>query len=95
MADNSIMGNISQVEQYGKNLQKIQLQVREIFKRLQQQTKSIGCVWKDDQFKNFEADFNQNIVKSINETTFKMELEAKYIKNIVALQRQIQAQKIR
>ena len=95
MADNSIMGNISQVEQYGKNLQQVQQNVREIFKRLQAQTKTIGNVWKDDQFKNFEADFNQNIVKAVNEITIKMENEAHYIKNIIALQRQIQAQKIR
>ncbi len=95
MADNSIMGNVTQVEQYGKTLEKVQQQMREIFKRLQQQTKSIGSVWQDDQFKNFENDFNQNIVKSINEITIKMENEAHYIKNIIALQRQIQAQKIR
>ena len=95
MADNSIMGNVTQVEQYGKTLEKVQQQMREIFKRLQQQTKSIGSVWQDDQFKNFENDFNQNIVKSINEITIKMENEAHNIKNIIALQRQIQAQKIR
>ena len=95
MADNSIMGNVTQVEQYGKNLEKVQQQMREIFKRLQQQTRSIGSVWQDDQFKNFENDFNQNIVKSINVITIKMENEAHYIKNIIALQRQIQAQKIR
>ena len=95
MADNSIMGNVTQVEQYGKTLEKVQQQMREIFKRLQQQTKSIGSVWQDDQFKNFENDFNQNIVKSINEISIKMENEAHYIKNIIALQRQIQAQKIR
>ena len=95
MADNSIMSNVTQVEQYGKNLQQIQQQLREIFKKLQAQTKTIGNVWKDDQFKNFEADFNQNIVKAVNEITIKMENEANYIKNVVALQRQIQAQKIR
>ena len=95
MADNSIMGNVTQVEQYGKTLEKVQQQMREIFKRLQQQTRSIGSVWQDDQFKNFENDFNQNIVKSINEISIKMENEAHYIKNIIALQRQIQAQKIR
>ena len=95
MADNSVMRNVSQVEQYGKNLQQVQLQVREIFKKLQAQTKSIGSVWQDQQFKNFEADFNQNIVKAVNEMTVKMENEANYIKNVIALQRQIQAQKIR
>lgn len=95
MADNSIMSNVTQVEQYGKNLQQIQQQLREIFKKLQAQTKTIGNVWKDDQFKNFEADFNQNIVKAVNEMSVKMENEANYIKNVIALQRQIQAQKIR
>ena len=95
MADNSIMGNVTQVEQYGKTMEKVQQQMREIFKRLQQQTRSIGSVWQDDQFKNFENDFNQNIVKSINEITAKMESEAHYIKSIIELQRQIQAQKIR
>ena len=95
MADNSIMSNVTQVEQYGRNLQQVQQQLREIFKKLQAQTKTIGNVWKDDQFKNFEADFNQNIVKAVNEMSVKMENEANYIKNVIALQRQIQAQKIR
>ena len=95
MSDNSIMTNVSQVEIYGKNLQKVQLQVREIFKKLQSQTKSIGTIWKDDQFKHFEEDFNQNIVKAVNIMTVKMENEANYIKNVVALQRQIQSQRVR
>lgn len=93
MADNSIMGNVSQVEQYGKNLDNVQKQMREIFKKLQQQTKSIGNVWKDDQFKNFEQDFNQTIVKSMNEATTKMELMAIYVKKIIEHQRQIQSLK--
>lgn len=33
MADNSMMGNVSQVEQYGKSLNQVQQQMREIFKR--------------------------------------------------------------
>ena len=44
MADNSMMGNVTQVEQYGKSLGQVQQQMREIFKKLQQQTKSIGSV---------------------------------------------------
>lgn len=95
MADNSIMGNVTQVEQYGKNLGQVQEQMREIFKKLQQQTKSIGNVWKDDQFKNFEQDFNQTIVKSINETTTKMELFSNYVKKMVEIHRMAQQQKIR
>jgi len=95
MADSSIMGNITQVENYGKNLQEVQQRVRDIFKKLQSQTKTIGNVWRDDQFKQFEDDFNTNIVRAINEVTLKMENEARYIKGIVELQRQIQAKKIR
>ena len=50
MADNAIMTNVSQVEAYGKNLNQVQLQMRDIFRKLQQQTKSIGNIWKDAQF---------------------------------------------
>ena len=94
MADNSMMGNVSQVEQYGKSLGQVQQQMREIFKKLQQQTKSIGNVWKDDQFKNFEQEFNQTIVKNINKTTTKMELMSNYVKKMVEIHRQAQSQKI-
>ncbi len=94
MADNSIMTNVSTVEAYGKSLGQIQQQMREIFKKLQQQTKSVGNVWKDDQFKSFEQEFNQTIVKYINETTLKMELMSHYVEKMVALHRQAQNQKI-
>ena len=94
MADNSMMGNVTQVEQYGKSLGQVQQQMREIFKKLQQQTKSIGNVWKDDQFKNFEQEFNQTIVKNINETTTKMELMSNYVKKMVEIHRLAQNQKI-
>lgn len=94
MADNSMMGNVTQVEQYGKSLNQVQQQMREIFKKLQQQTKSIGNVWKDDQFKNFEQEFNQTIVKNINEVTVKMELMSNYVKKMVEIHRQAQNQKI-
>jgi 2-oxoglutarate dehydrogenase complex dehydrogenase (E1) component-like enzyme len=89
-----MMGNVTQVEQYGKSLGRVQQQMREIFKKLQQQTKSIGSVWKDDQFKNFEQEFNQTIVKNINETTAKMELMSNYVKKMVEIHRQAQNQKI-
>ena len=94
MADNSMMGNVSQVEQYGKSLNQVQQQMREIFKKLQQQTNSIGNIWKDDQFKNFEQEFNQTIVKNVNEVTAKMELMAHYVKKMVEIHRQAQNQKI-
>lgn len=94
MADNSMMGNVTQVEQYGRNLGQVQQQTRELFRKLQQQTKSIGNVWKDDQFKNFEQEFNQNIVKNINEVTTKMELMSHYVAKMVEIHRQAQNQKI-
>lgn len=94
MADNSMMGNVSQVEQYGKSLNQVQQQMREIFKKLQQQTNSIGNIWKDDQFKNFEQEFNQTIVKNVNEVTAKMELMSHYVKKMVEIHRQAQNQKI-
>jgi 2-oxoglutarate dehydrogenase complex dehydrogenase (E1) component-like enzyme len=94
MADNSMMGNVSQVEQYGKSLNQVQQQMREIFKKLQQQTNSIGNIWKDDQFKNFEQEFNQTIVKNINEVTVKMELMSNYVLKMVEIHRKAQNQKI-
>lgn len=94
MADNSVMRNVSQVEQYGKNLGQIQQQMRELFKKLQQQTKVIGSVWNDDQFKKFEQEFNQDIVKKVNEVTTKMELMSNYVKKMVEIHRQAQSQKI-
>ena len=94
MADNSMMGNVSQVEQYGKSLNQVQQQMREIFKKLQQQTNSIGNIWKADQFKNFEQEFNQTIVKNVNEVTAKMELKSNFVKKMVEIHRQAQSQKI-
>lgn len=95
MADNAIMTNVSQVEAYGKNLNQVQLQMREIFRRLQQQTKSIGNTWKDAQFQMFEQRFHQDIVKKINEITSAMEQQANYIKGAVELQRSYQNLKVR
>ena len=95
MADNAIMTNVSQVEAYGKNLNQVQLQMRDIFRKLQQQTKSIGNIWKDAQFQMFEQQFDQNIVKKINEITMAMEQQANYIKGAVELQRSYQNLKVR
>ena len=94
MADNSMMGNVTQVEQYGKSLNQVQQQMREIFKKLQQQTNSIGNIWKDDQFEIFDQEFNQTIVKNINEVTVKMELMSNYVLKMVEIHRQAQNQKI-
>lgn len=95
MADDSVMKNVSQVEQYGKSLDNVQKQTREIYKRLQQKTKEIGSVWSDDQFKKFEQEFNQSIVKNINEITAKLEVMANYVATMVEIHRQAQNRKIR
>lgn len=95
MADDSVMKNVSQVEQYGKSLDNVQKQTREIYKRLQQKTKEIGSVWRDDQFKKFEQEFNQSIAKNINEITAKLEVMANYVDKMVEIHRQAQNQKIR
>lgn len=89
------MTNVSQVEAYGKNLNQVQLQMRDIFRKLQQQTKSIGNTWKDAQFQMFEQQFDQNIVKKINEITSAMEQQANYIQGAVELQRSYQNLKVR
>jgi UDP-3-O-acyl-N-acetylglucosamine deacetylase len=95
MADNSVMTNITAVENYGKNLQKAQEQLIQITQQIKKQTESIGNIWKDGQFQNFKADFNENIYKPVMKAAAMMENEAHYIKKTVELQREIQKLKIR
>ena len=95
MADNSIMTNISAVQNYGKNLQKAQQQILQITQQIKKQTESIGNIWKDDQFQKFNADFNENIFKPVMKATNMMENEAHYIEKTIELQREIQKLKIR
>ena len=95
MADNSIMTNISAVQNYGKNLQKAQQQILQITQQIKKQTESIGNIWKDDQFQKFNADFNENIFKPVMKATAMMENEAHYIEKTIELQREIQKLKIR
>ena len=52
MADNSMMGNVSQVEQYGKRLGQVQQQMRDILKTMKQQTTSHGSVRNADKRNN-------------------------------------------
>ena len=95
MADNSIMTNISAVQNYGKNLQKAQQQLLQITQQIKKQTESIGNIWKDDQFQKFKLDFDENIYKPVMKATTLMENEAHYIQRTVELQREIQKLKIR
>ena len=95
MADNSVMTNITAVQNYGKNLEKGQQQLLEKIQQIKKQTESIGNVWKDDQFQKFRADFNENIYKPIMKAAALIENEAHYIQKTVELQREIQKLKIR
>lgn len=95
MADNSIMTNISAVQNYGKNLEKAQQQILLITQQIKKQTESIGNIWKDDQFQKFNSDFNENIFKPVMKAAAMMENEAHYIEKTVELQREIQKLKIR
>ena len=95
MADNSIMTNISAVQNYGKKLQKAQQQLLQITQQIKKQTESIGNIWKDDQFQKFKLDFDENIYKPVMKATTLMENEAHYIEKTVELQREIQKLKIR
>ena len=95
MADNSIMTNISAVQNYGKNLQKAQQQLLQITQQIKKQTESIGNIWKDDQFQKFRVDFNDNIYKPIMKATTLMENEAHYIEKLIELKREEQRLNIR
>ena len=95
MADNSIMTNISAVQNYGKNLQKAQQQLLQITQQIKKQTESIGNIWKDDQFQKFKLDFDENIYKPVMKATTLMENEAHYIEKTIELQREMQRLKIR
>ena len=90
MADNSVMHNIGMVEQFGKNISTVNMQQMEIFKKLQKQLQSIGNVWQDDMYDRFADDFNQDIMKNIQEISAKLELFAKYVEKQCELQRMTQ-----
>lgn len=93
MADNSSMTNVSQVEQYGKNLERVNQQVMQIFQQMRQQTKTVGTWWKDDQYQRFSADFDNDIMKNIQEISAKMDLFSKYVAKMVEIHRMAQQQK--
>ena len=95
MADNSVMTNITAVQNYGKNLEKAQQQLIQITQQIKKQTESIGNFWKDDQFQKFSQDFNENIFKPVMKATTLMENEAHYIEKTIELQREMQRLKIR
>ena len=68
-------------------------QMLQIFKQLRQQTKNLGSAWKDDQYKRFAQDFDQDIMKNIQEMSAKMEMFSKYVEKMVQIHRMAQQQK--
>lgn len=92
MADSS-MTNIGAVEQYGKNLANVNQQMVQIFKQIRQQTEGLRSSWNDNMFENFRMDFDQDIMKKIQEISTKMEVFSKYVAEMCKIHRMAQQQK--
>ena len=92
MADSS-MRNIGAVEQYGKNLASVNQQMVQIFTKVRQQTDSLKTSWDDDMFDHFRMDFDQDIMKKIQEISTKMEVFSKYIDEMCKIHRMAQQKK--
>ncbi len=63
-ADSS-MRDISQVERYSDNLQRVSVQMEGVFDQLKRQTDQVGQNWSDSQFNEFRALFDESIIKQI------------------------------
>lgn len=92
MAD-SVMTSIPMVEQYGKNIGNVNQQMMQIFQKLKQQTNSVGSVWKDDMYDRFRQDFDQDVMKKVQEISMKMEMFSKYIEKQCQFHRMAQQNK--
>lgn len=92
MADSS-MTNIGAVEQYGKNLANVNQQMVQIFKQIRKQTEDLRSSWNDNMFNNFRVDFDQDIMKKIQEISAKMEVFSKYVEQMCKIHRMAQQQK--
>lgn len=80
MANDSSMKNISQVEQYARDLENNAHQVEDIFNKLKRKTDEIGQNWNDRQFQQFQQIYNDVIMKQIKgtcETLQKLSVYAK------------------
>lgn len=92
MAD-SVMRNIGNVEQYGKNLANISQQLLEIFGKLKQQTDGVGHYWEDDNYELFRQVFDQDIMKKIQEVSVQLDNFAKFVEGKCKIQRMYQSNK--
>ena len=92
MAD-SVMTNISMVEQYGKNINNVNQQMLQIFQKMKQQTNCGGRVWKDDMYDRFRQDFDQDVMKKVQEISMKLEMFSKYVEKQTQFHRMAQQNK--
>lgn len=93
MADNSSMSNVSAVEQYGKNIANVNEQMLQIFKKMSEQTHTVGNYWKDDMYERFAQDFDLDIMKSIQEISAKLQVFSKYVEEMCKIHRMAQQKK--
>lgn len=80
MANDSSMKNISQVEQYARDLESISHQIEDIFNKLKSKTNTIGQNWSDSQFQQFQQVYNDVIMRQAKgtcETLLKLSIYTK------------------
>ena len=93
MADNSSFRNVGAVEDYGKKLATVNQQMLQVFTAMRQQTEALGHYWDDDMYEHFRQDFDQDIMKKIQEISVKMDMFAKYVEKMCKIHRMAQQQK--
>lgn len=89
----SVMTNIGAIEQYGKNLKAAEQQMLQMFQKLKQQTDTANSYWKDNQYTNFRQDFDQDIMKKVQEIAAKMDMFSHYVAKMCEIHRMAQQQK--
>ena len=94
MANESSMKNISQVEQYAKDLENNARQVEEIFSKLKRKTDEIGQNWNDRQFQQFQQIYNDVIMKQIKGTCETLQKLSVYTKKQCEFNRMAEQHKL-
>lgn len=94
MANDSSMKNISQVEQYAKDLEYTARQIEEIFSKLKRKTDEIGQNWADSQFQQFHQIYNDVIMKQAQGTVQTLQKLSVYTKKQCEYNRMAQQHKL-
>lgn len=92
-ADSS-MKNISQVENYARCLQEVSQYTEQNFDKLKKQTDMIGQNWSDAQFEEFQAQFNETIIKQIKGTCQTLLRLSEYAKKQCEIHRMAQQHRL-